>query len=115
MRNYAAKILFFLVLLSPFMGIAQYKYSIDIAAPKKNRVPIKEQYQIAKQELEESREKAQIRKENAKVSKMTINHTYSIQTRKVRQRMKQSRCRAAQYNGYKSFWCLTLHKFKRHG
>ena len=99
----------------PFASSAQYQYMFD-RKPDKVRHSFRGDIDMLKTNVDEYKKMKQERKEEKKVSKMTINHTYKIQTRKTRKRMMASRCKAARFNGdHRLIWCPTLHKIWKHG
>lgn len=114
MKNLFAKILFLLLMAVPMASVAQYQYLFDNQTEIKKR-NVKEDIETLKQNVEKYKQDQQIARENHKASKLTVKHTYKIQTRKTRKRMMASRCKASEFNGDHSFWCLTLHKFFTHG
>lgn len=83
--------------------------------PLKKRHSVKTDIDVMKQNVEEYKLLRKQAKEDRQVSRMTMNRTYKIQTRKVRRRMMESRCEAARFNGDHHFWCEPLHLFLRHG
>lgn len=91
----------FIIILSIsnlFVCFGQPRYSIDIEPPKNRRIPIS--YLIS-QSSEKIKESKRIRKKHRierKTSKKIIKHTYSIQTKKVRKRMRKSRKKAEIFN-----------------
>ena len=114
MTKFVANILFLLLVAAPLTSSAQYQYMID-KHPLKKRHNVKTDIDVMKQNVEEYKLLRKQAKEDRKVSRMTMNRTYKIQTRKVRRRMMASRCEAAKFNGDHHFWCEPLHLFLRHG
>mgnify|MGYP006988863854 CR=1 FL=1 len=115
MKTLATKILILLMLMPQVAVLAQYQYCIDVNPPKKHFVKFKDRREINKMEDESEKALQLVRKVRKESSEKIAQHSYKIQTRKVRKRMLASRCKAANFNGNKSFWCSNLHKIKRHG
>ena len=76
----------------------QYRYSIDIETKKSRRVPLKYAVNEAKENFKESAEHRKKKRIKLKTSKQIRKHTYSIQTRKVKKRMRNSRKKAEYFN-----------------
>ena len=95
----------------------EYKVELDTVDNKsdKNKHSIKSDIDLMKLNVDEYKKMRKEAKEDRKVSRKTMNHTYRIQTRMTRKRMMASRCEAARFNGDHKFFCETLHQFWRHG
>ena len=114
MKLFVANILFLLLMAAPFASSAQYQYMFDNKSDK-HKHSIKSDIDLMKLNVDEYKKMRKQAKEDRKVSRKTMNHTYRIQTRKTRKRMMASRCEAARFNGDHKFFCETLHQFWRHG
>ena len=114
MKLFVANILFLLLMAAPFASSAQYQYMFDNKSDK-NKHSIKSDIDLMKLNVDEYKKMRKEAKEDRKVSRKTMNHTYRIQTRMTRKRMMASRCEAARFNGDHKFFCETLHQFWRHG
>ena len=114
MKFFVANILFLLLTAVPFTASAQYQYMFD-KTPDKHKHSIKSDIDLMKLNVDEYKKMRKEAKEDRKVSRKTMNHTYRIQTRKTRKRMLASRCEAARFNGDHTFLCEPFHRFWRHG
>lgn len=92
-------IIFILINLFAFSSVsAQYKYSIDIKERKTRKVPLKYRVTQAKQDFKLYLEIKKRRRVANRVSRVTIRHTYRIQTAEVKRRMRKSKKRAENHN-----------------
>lgn len=95
------------------LSAQQYKYSIDVNPPKKHHVDLKYKMETMKADAETAKKQRQIRRENEKVSKQTVNHTYHIQTHKVKKRMIATRKKSDAYNGHETIWQSMIKKVQK--
>lgn len=81
-----------------FSGKAQTKYSIDLKPPKERRVPVKYFIEQTKSNVKESSEIRKKHRALRKESRKIRRHTYHIQTKKVKRRMRRSFKEAEEFN-----------------
>ena len=92
-------IIFLVINLSIFRSVyAQYNYSIDTKELKARRVPLKFKVTQTKQTINKNLEIRKKKRIAKKVSRQISRHTYSIQTREVKRRMRKARKRAENNN-----------------
>jgi hypothetical protein len=92
-------IIFFVLIFSGFKPVkAQYKYSIDIKTQKSRSVPLKYRITKAKESIKTNKELRKKKRSAIKSSKKIKKHTYRIQTREVKKRMKMSNKKAENFN-----------------
>jgi len=94
---------------------AQKNYSIDINAQKKRSVSIGFFIQQSKEKIKSAGKNRKRKRAEIKLSKKIRKHTYSIQTKEVKKRMKKSGKKAKRYNRGKPAICVKLKNFFRYG
>lgn len=94
----SAKLVIILLLLVPFVSLAQYHYNIDVEPLKKRRLNVSEFIIKSKSNFKVAKELQKRKRIETKISKETKRHTYNNQTRVVRKRMKKTEKNAKHYN-----------------
>lgn len=77
---------------------AQYSYSIDINTNSARNVPLKYAVTQARKNIKKSAKLREKKRNTLKDSKKIRKHTYSIQTREVKKRMRKTSKKADNYN-----------------
>jgi len=95
-----ATLLIFFVLIYNNNIYAQYsfRYSVDLKSPKSRRVPLGEKIVSVKEQIKKNAEINKKHRIQNRDSRKVRRHTYRIQDKKVKKRMKKSQKKAECHN-----------------
>ena len=107
------KVVLLIFLLNYNNIYAQYsfRYSIDINKTKNRRVALKEKIETTKKQLKENLNTNKKHRIQDRDSRKVKRHTYKIQDKKVKKRMKKSKKKAEYYNQNKIPFIIKLKRF----
>jgi hypothetical protein len=110
LRSITAKILFLLLMTIAVNAQGQYQYSIDLKEKENRHIPISYRISQVKENIKQASAYRQKHRFERKTSNQIRRHTYNIQTRKVKKRMRKSLKKSEEFNGENSLLCVLIDK-----
>jgi preprotein translocase subunit SecF len=91
-------LMFFILNYNNTYAQYSFRYSLDLKSPKKRRVPIGEKIVIKKEQLKKNVETNKKHRIQNRDSRKVRRHTYRLQSKEVKKRMKKSKKKAEYHN-----------------